>query len=842
MAAKTWYATNNLAGTAHQEMSETDPGTEATSSPQTGWVVGTGATNHASFDAQSNVAAASFTATTQPDGTPVTTAGAGDCLRSTTTYSGSFAAASWQVHFCVRGVTQAGTQDGRIRFRLLRGANADGSGATEITAAQQQGSLVSNLLTSATQDSNLTFSPGAFSVTNEYIFVQLAWERTGAGGHSTTDVAMRIGNASSAGTRVISADFTAVQPPFFVVNTVDIVDLERTSRPRDTNLRTWTSRWNPNLFAPPEPVEITYVFRGPLYTNPRGHPYAVDLRSWLSPITKPVIKPVVLRGVAQPLPIPPIYPVQLRTWLKSSLPIEPPAPTVPPDLGDKVFRGPLYTNPRAPQYHVQLRSAFGRIPPEPAVAVVPFAEYDWPNPRGYVQPIDLRTITAGYNKNLIGQDQLPTGDIKTELPRGPEYHIQLRNWTWNYNLNLIAQDKLPTGVEITALPPQPPLSAIQLRTWINFVNLALTTAPPVKPFNQQDWPLNTGPRQPVQIFTASYNKNLIGRDRLPFRQMDWPLTPAAIRANDLGTWISSVKLLLAVPFNQTDWPLPKPQPPAARTWLAWYNLNLIGKDRLPVGAEITALPPQPPLSAIQLRTWLQTVNLALVTTPPVKPFNQQDWPINFGPRQPVQVFTASYNRNLIGRDQLPVGEINTALPAQQRQAAITWINAVNLVLAAAAALPFNQTAWPLNLGPRQPDRSYGYVFPRVLIGRDRLPFRQMDWPLYRPFLQPVQIFTASYNRNLIGKDRLPHRQMDWPVPPEFRRLSEWIVATDPNLFVPPAQVLPRDPTHLRTRSGFEIDARGEPSVDHRGAGIDARGPSSIDRRGSGKSYRGRNES
>ena len=99
-----------------------------------------------------------------------------------------------------------------MRCRLFRGSNADGSGATEITGAQQQGGLVSNLATSATQVSTATFNPGASSVSNEYIFVQLAWERTGAGGMTNSDVNMRIGNGSGSGTRVISSDFTPTGP------------------------------------------------------------------------------------------------------------------------------------------------------------------------------------------------------------------------------------------------------------------------------------------------------------------------------------------------------------------------------------------------------------------------------------------------------------------------------------------------------------------------------------------------------------------------------------------------------------------------------------------------------
>ena len=206
MASLTWFATSSLVGGVHQEMSVTDPGAEATASPVTGWIVSTGSTLHSAFLAQVERAASTFVATAPPDGSIDTTNG--DCLRSTETHTGSFASANWNVHFAARATTNGGAQDGRMRCRLFRSANADGASATEITAGQQQGGLVSNLATSATQVSTATFNPGVFTVTGEYIFVQLAWERTGAGGMTTADVNMRVGNSAGAGTRVISSEFT----------------------------------------------------------------------------------------------------------------------------------------------------------------------------------------------------------------------------------------------------------------------------------------------------------------------------------------------------------------------------------------------------------------------------------------------------------------------------------------------------------------------------------------------------------------------------------------------------------------------------------------------------------
>jgi hypothetical protein len=211
----TWFATNTLVSN-HQELNETSPGANATSSPATGWTVGTTApTVYSEFDGGTKQANGTFSGTARPDGSINT---AGDCLRTSTAYTGSFASANWTLTFSVIGVTNSGAQDGRARFRLFRSVNADGSSATEITGAAQVGSTVTNLSTTQ-QDSSVTFNPGAFSLSNEYLFVQVGWEITGAGGMSTTDVVMRIGTTA---TRVVSSTFT---PSFTGTGTVAIAPL-----------------------------------------------------------------------------------------------------------------------------------------------------------------------------------------------------------------------------------------------------------------------------------------------------------------------------------------------------------------------------------------------------------------------------------------------------------------------------------------------------------------------------------------------------------------------------------------------------------------------------------------
>jgi hypothetical protein len=48
----------------------------------------------------------------------------------------------------------------------------------EITAGTMVGSLVTNLSTTVAQSSSASTQIGAFSLANEYLFMQVAWEAT----------------------------------------------------------------------------------------------------------------------------------------------------------------------------------------------------------------------------------------------------------------------------------------------------------------------------------------------------------------------------------------------------------------------------------------------------------------------------------------------------------------------------------------------------------------------------------------------------------------------------------------------------------------------------------------
>lgn len=371
----------------------------------------------------------------------------------------------------------------------------------------------------------------------------------------------------------------------------------------------------------------------------------------------------------------PEYPAQLRTWVAAKQ-LEP--EPAPPE--DSQPRAPHFTRPWELKgfiidvpYNVALYGT-------PVVVEYPFKQTDWPlTPAPQQLP---PSITASYNPNLVGQDRLP-----------------FRQMDWPL--------------------PVPPHRNPELASWIDRVKLLLAV-----PFKQTDWPINRGPLQPDRSFTQTFPRVLIGQDFLPVGT-DYTDRPF-VAPTDGKTWIQSVNLALnvapATPFNQEDWPTPRGPEQPIRSLTVSYNLNLIGQDRLPVGTEITDLPPQPA-------------------------------------QQPTPILVASYNKNLIGQDQFPPGAEITDLPPRDAQRAIelrTWIYNTSLALQAGPVVrPFAQTDWPI---PRAPDRPIDILargFPLVLRGQDRLPVRQQEWPLPGRAAQPDRSFGTSFNRNLTGQDRLP---------------------------------------------------------------------------------------
>jgi hypothetical protein len=332
----------------------------------------------------------------------------------------------------------------------------------------------------------------------------------------------------------------------------------------------------------------------------------------------------------------------------------------------------------------------------------PFIRYTWPQDPA----AKWRTWTWSYNLNLIGKDQLPVGKQITDLPpgspAGPPRAIDLRTWTWKYNPLLVGKDSMVVGKQFTDLPPRAyPEPAT--RTWL--------------------W---------------SYNQNLIGKDRLPVGKIFTDLPPKAYPEPATRTWVWNYNLNL---IGKDQLPVgsrlvevfPRAYPePATRTWVWSYNLNLVGQDAFPPGKIVTDLPPRAYEYPTNLRSWIQTFNLALNVVQTPLPFNQYDWPLPQQWKQPAQSWVWYFNLNLIGQDQFPPGQriydlspCGYIYPNDLR----TWINRLNLALVVPpGARPFNQFDWPLPKIAAQPDR-FAVNANQFLILNWRLPDDAGSGPL-----------------------------------------------------------------------------------------------------------------
>lgn len=169
------YASNPIQSGSNSGLLTPTVPTASTST--TGWIQGTQLTGVYSRVSYNNERAeATFTSTAQPSGSPL--GSAQDCWRISAATTGDFSAGTWYSSLSVIAVTSGGFQDGRARFRIWRSANADGTSATEVTAGTMIGSLVTNLNVTTAQSSSASTQIAAFSMANQYLFMQAAWEST----------------------------------------------------------------------------------------------------------------------------------------------------------------------------------------------------------------------------------------------------------------------------------------------------------------------------------------------------------------------------------------------------------------------------------------------------------------------------------------------------------------------------------------------------------------------------------------------------------------------------------------------------------------------------------------
>lgn len=168
----TYYLNNPVQGGSNAGLLTTTAPAASTST--TGWTVGTTAVNQYSRQTyNSEIATTGFTSTAQPSGTLVNLGE--DCYRSTAT-TGTFSAGTWYSSISCIAVSSGGIQQARGRFRIWKSSNADGTSATELTQGTMIGSQITELSTTVAQTSSASTAMGAVTLTNEYLFYQIALE------------------------------------------------------------------------------------------------------------------------------------------------------------------------------------------------------------------------------------------------------------------------------------------------------------------------------------------------------------------------------------------------------------------------------------------------------------------------------------------------------------------------------------------------------------------------------------------------------------------------------------------------------------------------------------------
>jgi hypothetical protein len=207
MATKTLYLLGAAAsGSSHGTLQD-GGSAPAAALLGTGWVVGSNAIGQISEmlygTERARTAGGGWGTTAHP-----TALGTTNAWRTANTLTGSFAAGNWTFTVGIRSTVGTVTR-GRLRLRVYRSTNADGSGATELTSAVILTSALTALSTSATNTVTVTTALAAATLAGEYLFVACAWEITTSGSANTHNIRYYVG----ATTAVTTSDWTALVAP-----------------------------------------------------------------------------------------------------------------------------------------------------------------------------------------------------------------------------------------------------------------------------------------------------------------------------------------------------------------------------------------------------------------------------------------------------------------------------------------------------------------------------------------------------------------------------------------------------------------------------------------------------
>lgn len=200
MAALTLYGNNGALGPGYNTLSLSDA---TYLNLAQGWTVGTTAAgNYSVLQGNTIRAAGTF------DGTAPTTFSQYG-YRTDWPISGSFANTDWSALLSARSGPTYYDMQGKVGFRLWRSANANGSGATQITngwnmcADAIEFTAINQVVTKT-----VTWSPGGVvTLTNEYLWQEILWEITTAAANAAAIVYFP--EQAAANLALTTPDFTA---------------------------------------------------------------------------------------------------------------------------------------------------------------------------------------------------------------------------------------------------------------------------------------------------------------------------------------------------------------------------------------------------------------------------------------------------------------------------------------------------------------------------------------------------------------------------------------------------------------------------------------------------------
>ena len=200
MPTDVFYLKNSVAsGSSYGSLTLAAPSSLATTG--TGWIVGTTTgTSYSLMVFGSKLAEASFDTAIQPSVDPNNN----DSWRSEAPINGTYAAGTWIIALSVISASNAASGSGRLRVRVWKSANADGSSPTELTTSTITTSQYNNLSTGTPQNLSGSQSFSATTFNNEYLFIQVACQIDAASADPNADIVFRVDSANS---KITTPDF-----------------------------------------------------------------------------------------------------------------------------------------------------------------------------------------------------------------------------------------------------------------------------------------------------------------------------------------------------------------------------------------------------------------------------------------------------------------------------------------------------------------------------------------------------------------------------------------------------------------------------------------------------------